>query len=169
MIILWIFLSFSSCKMKSVQEDRPLNIYSNEELGQTFDTVEKNIGKPSEINTEKYGLKSFKVLEYEKNQRPFMFYTVDQNNIVIGKSVWVQPEQQAASLNWLVQNQFPKNRFKNYTPCETSGDQNFLVDQSQGIFIAYQGVKVLLISWSSTELTTIRIAQFKNKCPQLQK
>ncbi len=96
------------------------------------------------------------------------FYTVDLNDIIISKSTWIQSEQRTANLNWLLQNQFPNQKFKKYVPCETSGDQKFLVDQDHGIFIGYQGQKVLFISQSSPELTALRINQFKTKCPLLQ-
>lgn len=168
-LTLWLSLFIFSCEIKPIQNDKPFDSYSNEELGLKFATIEKNIGKPSETNIEKYGSKSFSVLEYyDKNQQPLYFYTVDQNNIVVSKSKWVQPEQQAANLNWLLQNQFPHQHFKKYNPCETSGDQKFLIDQDQGVFIGHQGNKVLFISWSLPELTAARINQFKTKCPQLQ-
>ncbi len=168
-LILWICLFIFSCETKPVQNDKSINPISDRELGIKFSILEKQMGKPSETNIEKYGSNSFKVLEYyNKNQHPSAFYTVDLNDIVISKSTWIQSEQKSANLSWLIQNQFPSQKFKNYVPCETSGDQKFLVDQEHGIFIGYQGLKVLFISQSSPELTTLRINQFKTKCPQLQ-
>lgn len=168
LILLTIF-SFFSCETKSIQSNSPSDINSTTELGSKFTSIEKNIGKPNEINIEKYGSNSFKVLEYyDKNQRPLKFYTVDQKDIVISKSTWVQPEQKSSDLSWLLKNEFPNLNFKNYVPCETSGDQKFLVDEDRGIFIGHHEQKVVLISQSSPELTKMRINQFKTICPQLQ-
>lgn len=144
-----------SCTTKSIETNNSVDTNSTSELGLKFSKIEKEIGKPSETNIEKYGSDSFNVLEYyDKNQHPKAFYTVDKNDIVISKSTWVQPEQKTANLNWILKNQFPH--------------QKFLVDQDHGVFIGYQGQRVLLISQSSPELTVLRINQFKSKCPSLQ-
>ncbi|MFN7904008.1 MAG: hypothetical protein ACK5P5_02390 [Pseudobdellovibrionaceae bacterium] len=147
--LLILFVSFFcfSCSHKTTESNAGIPGVTKSEIGEKVESIEKKYGKPNETNVEKFGLENFRVIEYLDNEgHPNTFYTIDRDGKVIGKSIWVNPKQKMADFKWLLQNQFPSSQFETYIPCETNGNQKFSVDQNQGIFIAHQEEKVLLIS-----------------------
>jgi hypothetical protein len=178
-IILFILLSLelaacSSSPVRRKDDGLPtmtgrLSRFSGIRLGESVASLKQKLGEPSSLSSEKYGGLEFRVLAYNTSVgSELAFFSVDANDQVVGESVWIAKEQKESDLEWLTKNYFSNFSFETYYPCKITGHQKFLIDRSHGVLIGVEEGKVIYLSQSSLELTNLRIADFYNKCPQVQ-
>jgi hypothetical protein len=163
-----------SCAVSSKTNSQPwpadLNKFAGVQVGDPASKVEEILGTPVSLNSEKFSAVEYKVLEYStRNRDPSAFYVIDtKTSLVAGRSIWISKSDPEGNLSKLLKEKFPKGSFKRFIPCQSSGPEEVLIDQAQGVSIAMQDKKVQLIMWSDPTLTRYRIDRFFEKCPKLQ-
>lgn len=140
------------------------------DIGNTADRVVQVFGPPS-YSYEKYPAKEYKTMNYDNGEKqPLVFFTLDRDARVIGKSKWVYQNDQLKKLEYTLNERFKNVAFKKYVPCQTRSDRDeILISEKDGLYIAAEKDNVILISWATPELTQLRAEHIVRTCPRLQK
>ena len=166
-VVVLISLFMGACSSVSKPSSN-LKSFENIEIGSPAAKIIDSFGKPKK-NTEQFQSIRFDVYEYfTMSGQPAAFFTIDSQQRVVGRSIWVEASDKKSPLNEWLNNEFRDIKFKRYIPCETWGDDVVLINRDLGIMIAARDQNVQLISKSQQPLTDLRIGQFYKKCPQLQ-
>lgn len=177
MLFILLSLELAGCSTSPVRQKSDvlfpmtgrLSRFADIRLGESVTDLKRKLGEPNSLSGEKYGGSEFRVLTYNASEgSELAFYSIGSQDQVVGESVWITKEQKESDLEWLTKNYFSNFRFETFYPCKIAGHQKFLIDRVHGVFIGVEDGKVIYLSQSDSELTNLRIADFYDKCPQVQ-
>lgn len=167
-----IYIVFTGCVSTSKRQnaEEKLDKFDQIELSNEEKKIRVLFG-PGETSIETYPNFQYLVLSYSKsNGEPDVFFTIDsKSNRVIGKSRWIGKDHRYYNLETFLNIEFKGVQFKSYTPCRTrSNNDKILVNSDFGLYVATENGRVVLVSYVTKDLLSLRVDLIQKGCPNLQ-
>lgn len=169
----FLYLLFTSCSSQThFDSDKIQSKLSDIKINDDRNKVITYLGKPTNIGSENYQGNKFEVLEYSDEKGIALgFITLDSRGTKVkGRSLWIARNKPENDFNFLLKNVLSGAKLSiSFRTCDRHHIGEMKVDAEQGIFIGLDRGKVSYISWSSPDLTKLRIEEFNIKCSDRQK
>ena len=158
------------CSSRVVQsEQRSIERLSGISLGTPETVIKERFGMPSQV-MENYGPLNLRLLDYSKmNSVPDLQFAFDpKTGALVEKAMWIYPGSTLYSRDNF-NSQYQAVSRTVYSPCHMRSDGDAIeANESLGFYLSFEKDHPAYISWSTPEITRLRIDLLYEKCPNRQ-